>query len=220
MNFAEIQRWCLAEYPEYTEPEISQFTGECIAMNLDPRMRPRSVFPKRREDGKVYAHRVTRWMEDTVEEILRRTKKRATWGREAVYVVGMSDDHSRHCLKYGLNVFGDIAAEIELTIDSSAEFYDEVTRRVSEQVALMGGKVTMKERLALREEVIGVMGGQPEPRKVQGIGLLPIAVDHEPPAIGRRRMTRIERATLLARRDAIDQVFPALGNVQHTGEPT
>lgn len=215
MNAEEIRSWVFQAYNngEFTDGELEIFIGECLAMNIDPRMRPRIVTPRRSPSGVVYAHRHTNFMEFTAESILRDQNKNGVFGREAMYRPEMGGDANLKKLSdFGLTNPGDLLCEIPYTINEARAYYDEVDRRFNNEMAHLG-QITFAERLELRKEIKEILGEPPSPRVVTGIGTLPAATPHDV-GVGRSRLTREQRVVILAKRDALDQVFPAMFSVK------
>jgi len=207
MNPTDIYAWCAAAYSDLSETELTLFTGECIAMNIDPRMRPKVVTPRRNpETGSIYAHRHTDYMEFTAEQIMRERNQRGLFGRETVWRAGTCQEHTDMCAIYGATAQGDLVATIPYTIDESPAYEAEVNRRYNEIIASISDKPTLVQRVALREEIRAELGPKPQPRLITGVGILPAAYAHE--TAGRRAMTREQRVVNLAKRDALDQQFP------------
>lgn len=212
MNPEDIRAWCHIEYAaNFTEDEIELFIGECLAMNIDPRMRPRVVTLRRLPTGRVYAHRHTDFMQHTAEEILRQRGQSGVFGSALVLEYGVSNADSK-LNEFGLTEQGDLYCEITFIVNESRAYYDAFDARYQHEIAGLE-KITFAERLEIRKQITEEMGEPPKPRTVVGIGLLPASAPHET-AAGRARITRVERVTRLAKRDAIDQVFPAIFNVK------
>jgi len=212
MNPDEIRTWCHIEYAaNFGEDEIELFVGECLAMNIDPRMRPRIVTLRRLPTGRVYAHRHTDFMQHTAEEILRQRNQSGLFGSPLVLEYGVSNADEK-LAEFGLAEKGDLYCEITFSINESRAYYDEFNRRYQHELAGLSG-ISFSERMEIRKEITAELGEPPKPRAVVGIGLLPANAPHEV-AAGRVRITRAERVTRLAKRDAIDQVFPAIFNVK------